>query len=299
LKIKLLIIGGSGLVGSTIIQYSEQNYDLHATFNKNKIEDIKTTKIDLLEDRKKILDLISTLKPNVVIHTAAHPSVDLCENNPKQADILHVDVTKDISEACSTVKSKLIYFSTDAVFEGKINKKYTEDDQPKPINHYGETKLEAEKIILNASSKNVILRTAVIYGWHKKSRFTNWILNSLVENKTVDPFIDQYNTPTFVDDLAKSVLRIIEMNISGLFHASGKSCINRYEFALTLAKVFRYNQSLIKPVTSKEKKQDAPRPVSTCLDSSKLENQIKFQFCDILTGINQLHQSHKNGIPQS
>ena len=204
MKIKLLIIGGSGLVGSTIIQYSKQNYDLHATFNKNKIEDIKTTKIDLLEDRKKILDLISTLKPNVVIHTAAHPSVDLCETNPKQADILHVDVTRDISEACSTVKSKLIYFSTDAVFEGKINKKYTEDDQPKPINHYGETKLEAEKIILNASSKNVILRTAVIYGWHKKSRFTNWILNSLVENKTVDPFIDQYNTPTFVDDLAKS-----------------------------------------------------------------------------------------------
>ena len=299
MKTKLLIIGGSGLVGSTIIQYSKQNYDLHATYNKNKIENVEATNIDLLDDRKKILDLILTLKPTVVIHTAAHPSVDICETSPKQADILHVDVTRDISEACSTTNSKLIYFSTDAVFEGKLNKKYNEDDQPKPINHYGETKLEAEKIILSASSENVVLRTAVIYGWHKKSRFTNWILNYLEENKTVEPFIDQYNTPTFVDDLAKSILRIIEMNISGLFHASGKSCINRYEFALTLAQIFGYDQSLIKPVTSKEKKQDAPRPVSTCLDSNKLENQIKFKFCDILTGINELYQSHKNGIPQS
>ena len=93
----------------------------------------------------------------------------------------------------------------------------------------------------------------------------------------VDPFIDQYNTPTLVDDLVKSLLIIFEKNISGMFHATGNSCISRYEFALVLAKTFGLDTKLIKPVTSKEKKQDAPRPTSTCLNSTKLTD-TNFKF---------------------
>ena len=98
-------------------------------------------------------------------------------------------------------------------------------------------------------------------------------------------FVDQYNTPTLVDDLTKSIILILQKNISGLFHASGSSCINRFEFAVKLAEKFNYDKSLISPVTSKEKKQDAPRPVSTCLNSQKLESLIDFQFSSIDDGI--------------
>ena len=103
---------------------------------------------------------------------------------------------------------------------------------------------------------------------------------TLKENNLVDPFVDQYNTPTLVDDLAKCLLQIFEKNISGLFHATGKSCINRYELALILADIFHLDKKFIKPVTSKEKNQDAPRPTSTCLDSSKLEKLTDFNFSD-------------------
>ena len=74
----------------------------------------------------------------------------------------------------------------------------------------------------------------MIYGWHNRSRFTNWVLDSLKNKKIVNAFTDQFNTPTLVDDLARSVLSIIEKDISGLFHASGKSCLNRFEFAQKL-----------------------------------------------------------------
>ena len=109
----------------------------------------------------------------------------------------------------------------------------------------------------------------------------------------VDPFTDQYNTPTLVDDLVKSLLNIFEKNISGIFHATGKSCLNRYEFALVLAYTFGFATNLIKPATSKEKKQDAPRPISTCLDSTKLEKLIDFNFSDIQSGVSFIFNKSK------
>jgi len=295
LKSKLLIIGGSGLVGSTLLQYASPNYNIHFTYNTNKItfDNINSTQINLLGNQKLITDLIKEVQPNIVVNTAAHSSVDLCETDHSIADKLHVDITQDITQACKDIDSKLVYISTDAVFQGELHKKYTELDQPNPINYYGKTKLQAEQITLNASSKNVVLRTAVIYGWNKKSRFTNWIIQTLKENHVVDPFIDQYNTPTLVDDLAKSLLGIFEKNISGMFHATGKSCLNRYEFALILASTFGLDKKLIKSVTSKEKKQDAPRPTSTCLDSRKLEKLIDFNFSDIQSGVSFIFNKSK------
>ena len=295
MKSKLLIIGGSGLVGSTLLQYASPNYNIHFTYNTNKItfDNINSTQINLLGNQKLITDLIKEVQPNIVVNTAAHSSVDLCETDHSIADKLHVDITQDITQACKDIDSKLVYISTDAVFQGELHKKYTELDQPNPINYYGKTKLQAEQITLNASSKNVVLRTAVIYGWHKKSRFTNWIIQTLKENHVVDPFIDQYNTPTLVDDLAKSLLGIFEKNISGMFHATGKSCLNRYEFALILASTFGLDKKLIKSVTSKEKKQDAPRPTSTCLDSRKLEKLIDFNFSDIQSGVSFIFNKSK------
>jgi len=295
LKSKLLIIGGSGLVGSTLLQYASPNYNIHFTYNTNKItfDNISSTQISLLGNQKIITDLIKEVQPDIVVNTAAHSSVDLCETDHSIADKLHVDITQDITQVCKDIDSKLVYISTDAVFQGELHKKYTELDQPNPINYYGKTKLQAEQITLNASSKNVVLRTAVIYGWHKKSRFTNWIIQTLKENHIVDPFIDQYNTPTLVDDLAKSLLSIFEKNISGMFHATGKSCLNRYEFALVLASTFGLDKKLIKSVTSKEKKQDAPRPTSTCLDSRKLEKLIDFNFSDIQSGVSFIFNKSK------
>lgn len=284
---KVLIIGGSGFVGTNLIKYLPADWIKFCTFNSNPIlsSNLQSFKINLLDNPKEIISLIQNIKPNYIIHTVAFPSVDYCEEKPIIADKLHVDTTKIIANASSEINSKLLFLSTDAVFEGQINKRYLETDIPNPVNHYGLTKLKAEKIILESSDNNVVLRTAVIYGKNSKSRFTNWILSYLKENKQVDPFIDQYNSPTLVDDLSLVIIQILNNDISGLYHATGPTCVNRYDFALMLAKEFGLNSNLIKPVTSSEKKQLAPRPMSTCLDSSKLEQILNFKFRDLHSGI--------------
>lgn len=290
----ILIIGGSGFVGSVFTKYFSQKYSIHVTYNKNKLNfDIPSSKIDLLENKQKIQDLILNLKPDIIFHTVAYPSVDFCEQNHESTDDLHVDSIRKISNVAKTVNSKLIFLSTDAVFNSIDKTKFNENDKTNPINYYGKSKLSAEKIVLNSSEQNVVLRTSVIYGWHKKSRFTNWILETIKNKKVVDPFIDQYNTPTLVDDFVKSILLIITNDVSGLFHATGKTCINRYEFAIKLANSFSYDKNLIKPVTSIEKKQDAPRPISTCLDSSKFEQKINYEFLDIINGISFILKKSK------
>jgi dTDP-4-dehydrorhamnose reductase len=295
MKSKLLVLGGSGLVGSTIVDYAKNDYDTIFSYNSNKINisNTKSFQIDLLNDHTKIETIIENYKPNVIINTIAHSNVDLCEEDHFIADKLHIDITKKIAKICANINSKLIFLSTDAVFEGKLNKQYVENDITNPINYYGKTKLKSEKIVLDASSNNVVLRTAVIYGAHKKSRFTNWILDYLKDGKYVDPFSDQFNTPTLVDDLVKAILRIIENNISGLYHAAGKTCMNRYEFAKLLAKKFSLDETLIHPVTKLEKKQYAPRPISTCLNSAKLENLINFSFSDVSSGIDFMFKKSK------
>ncbi len=284
---KILILGGSGLVGSTLIKYLPSEWIISSTFNSNKIiiSNVESFKVDFLENIEEIIFLIKKIVPDYIVHTVAFPSVDFCEENSTIANNLHVNTTKLIATASSNINSKLVFLSTDAVFKGELNKKYTENDIPNPINHYALTKLQAEKIILDSSKRNVVLRTAVIYGAHPKSRFTNWIISNLRERKTVDPFIDQYNSPTLVDDLVQVIFKILTQDISGLFHATGPDCVNRYNFALMLAKEFGFNSQLIKPVSSLEKKQVAPRPSSTCLNSSKLEQKLNFKFRDLKTGI--------------
>jgi dTDP-4-dehydrorhamnose reductase len=286
---KLLIIGGAGLVGSTIINYNQNDYEIFTTENINSIDNPKvfSLQINLLENKTKILDYIEKIKPEAVIHTVAFPNVDFCESNHELTDLLHVKITEDISKICHKVNSKLIYFSTDAVFNGKKSGKYLESDITDPLSYYGKTKLKAEEIILQ-NTDNLILRTTVIYGWHIRSRFTNWVLNNLKNKKIVTAFIDQYNTPTLVDDLANSIPKILENNVSGLFHATGKSCLNRFEFAQKLAAQFDLDKSLIMPTDSSKISQVAPRPKNGCLNSTNLEIKIDMKFSDIDSGIRHI-----------
>ena len=284
---KILIIGGSGFVSTNLIKYLPENWEIFATYNSNiiKSEKIKSFKINLLETPEKIIPIIQNIKPDYIIDTVAFPSVDFCEENHAIADKLHIHATKIISKISNEINSKLLFLSTDAVFEGQLNKKYIETEITNPVNYYGFTKLKAEKIVLASSKNNVVLRTAVIYGVGIQSRFTNWILSYLRDKKPVDPFVDQFNSPTLVDDLSQAIVKILKNDISGLFHATGPTCINRYDFALMLAKEFNLDSNLVKPVTSSQKKQNAPRPISTCLNSSKLEEEINFTFRDLKTGI--------------
>ena len=204
---------------------------------------------------------------------------------------MHVSVTEKIAQTCDSIGTKLLYFSTDAVFDGKQNEKYVESDSTNPISYYGKTKLAAEKILMDSCKNNVIFRTTVIYGSYSRSRFTNWVFNSLKQNKTIPAFTDQFNTPTLVDDLCKAILNILNFDLSGVYHAAGKTCLSRYDFALKLAKKFNFDEELIIPTLSSTVNQIAPRPKNGCLDSTKLEKILNFEFSSIDSGLDLMKNS--------
>lgn len=289
---KVLIIGENSLIGSTLSNYAKDNFNLYFTYYNTKINNKNSIQIDLVKESQKILDLINQIKPRFVIHTVAYPNVDFCEKNKDDAYFLHVTVTEKIAQTCDLVGAKIIYFSTDAVFDGNEEKKYVESDLTNPLSYYGKTKLAAEKVLMQTSSNNIVFRTTVIYGPYQRSRFTNWVINNLKQNKTVPAFTDQYNTPTLVDDLCKAILHILKIDLSGVFHAVGKTCLSRYEFALKLAKKFEYDENLIIPTLSSKVAQVATRPRNGCLDASKLEKILGFEFCDIEAGLNFMQNSH-------
>ena len=292
MKKKLLLIGGASLVGSTIINEFKNDYDIHLTYNKTPVNsNFSQTKLNLLDDRNQISSVITNLNPDVVVNTVAYPNVDFCETHHDEANLLHVSITDDLVSVCSDISSPLVYFSTDAVFDGTKSIKYTEDDITSPLSYYGKTKRDAEKIILKIN-ENIVLRTTVVYDWHIRSRFTNWVLKNLKQGSKITAFTDQSNTATLAGDISNSLFCLLDQNHSGLFHCAGKTCLSRYDFAIKLADYFGYDKKLIIPTISKNT-QSASRPENGCLDSSKLEELINFQLSDIDQGITSMINSSK------
>ena len=288
---KVLIIGENSLVGSTLSNYAKNTFDVYYTYHNIRINNKNSIQIDIVKETHKILDLIKKIKPDLVIHTVAYANVDFCEKNNHDANFLHVTVTQKIAQTCASIGTKILYFSTDAVFDGKQNEKYVESDISNPLSYYGKTKLAAEKILMDTSKNNIIFRTTVIYGPYSRSRFTSWVLDNLKQDKPVPAFTDQFNTPTLIDDLCKVILDILNLDLSGIYHAAGKTCLSRYDFALKLAKKFDYNEELIIPTLSSTVNQIAPRPKNGCLDSTKLEKILNFEFSSIDSGLDFMKNS--------
>ena len=290
MKKKLLIIGGASLIGSTIINEFKNDYDIHLTYNKTPVNsNFSQTKLNLLDDRNQISSVITNLNPDVVVNTVAYPNVDFCETHHDEANLLHVSITDDLVSVCSDISSPLVYFSTDAVFDGTKSIKYTEDDITSPLSYYGKTKRDAEKIILKIN-ENIVLRTTVVYDWHIRSRFTNWVLKNLKQGRKITAFTDQSNTATLAGDISYSLFCLLDRHHSGLFHCAGKTCLSRYDFAIKLADYFGYDKKLIIPTISKNT-QSALRPENGCLDSSKLEGLTNFCLSDIDQGITSMINS--------
>ena len=116
---KVLIIGENSLVGSTLSNYAKNNFDLYYTYHNITLNNKNSISIDLVKESSKILDLIKTIKPDLVIHTVAFANVDFCEKNNNDAYFLHVTITKKIAQTCASIGTKILYFSTDAVFDGR------------------------------------------------------------------------------------------------------------------------------------------------------------------------------------
>jgi dTDP-4-dehydrorhamnose reductase len=302
---KLLVIGGSGLLGYRIAELAAKKHETFFTYNYRpaRIEGATGLKLDKC-DRAGTLETIEKTEPDIVIDTAAQHNVDYCETHKEEAWKVNVEGTENVVSACKQIGARMIFLSTDYVFAGTEGC-YNEQNQPNPINYYGKTKLEAENLVKKAGIPFTIARTSVIYGWNsnelaglksssgKSMNFVIWALGKLRAGEEIKAVTDQYSSPTLADNLAEILLTMASSDKDGVYHTAGRSCLHRYDFTLKIAKIFGFNSALIKPVTSDAFTQVAQRPMRCCLDVSRTEQTFNVKFLDVESGLSVMKAQAK------
>jgi len=293
---KILVLGGSGVLGSFIVEhYSSKKDIVFYTFFKNDLKSDNGKFLDITQ-KHQVMEIIDEIKPDIVFHTVAMTNVDLCEKDKKLATKINVIGTDNIVKACKKIQCKIIYFSTAAVFDG-LQKEYFENDKPSPTSVYGQTKLEGEKIVIDSDLEYLILRTDQPYGWSKNWQHSNSVLrvvDFLTENKQFHEIIDWYNTPTYIPDLIKVLDNLITFEKTGIYHVVGNDFVNRFEWSIKVAKEFNLNEKLLAPIKSSELNLSVKRN-NIKLNNDKSYNDTKIKMNGIETGLKKM-LSDKNNI---
>lgn len=232
-----------------------------------------------ITNKEAVMNTIKSVKPDVVVHCAAWTAVDLAEDEDKQEKVkaINVDGTQNIANACKEIDAKMVYISTDYVFDGQGTKPWNPDCKDyKPLNVYGETKLGGELAVSNTLSKYFIVRIAWVFG-KNGNNFIKTMLNVGKKFDTLKVVNDQIGTPTYTYDLARLLVDMIETDKYGYYHATNEGgYISWYDFACEIFKQAGYTNTVI-PVTTREYGlSKAARPFNSRLDKSKLvENGFK------------------------
>jgi len=277
---KILVTGGNGLLGSKIVKLAQTKYECVPTHRTRALHP-NSLKLDIASIEE-VFRVFKMVKPNVIMHVAAETNVDKCETERNWAWKANVEGTANVAEACAKMNVKLVYVSTDYVFDGKKGL-YTEQDRPNPVNYYGLTKLKGEEFVKERCKNHLIARTSVLFGWHPwKKNFATWAIEALRCENRIDVVDDHFNSPTLADNLAEALLEMVEKDLSGTYHTAGSERISRYEFVLKMAKVFDLDIDFVKSTKMRELKAwvaKRPRDSSLCIDEAR--KQLKTKFFDV------------------
>ncbi len=217
----------------------------------------------------KIRDKIALTRPNVVIHTAGYTDVDGCERDPETAFTVNAQGTRRVAEGAAKANARLIYISTDYVFDGKKTEPYTEHDPVNPLNVYGRSKLIGEQEALKACPSVLIVRTSWLYGAHGKN-FVKTILQLAATRPEIRVVDDQRGSPTYARDLASVISELIRRGIIGVVHAGGEGECSWYEFAVAIVQEAGCDCRLI-PISTAESGRLAIRPPYSVLSTALLQ----------------------------
>ena len=280
---RLFITGGSGLLGSRFSKFTDE-YEVTTTYNKNPMDN--SVKLDIT-DEKDVINKIESLSPDLVVHPAALTNVDYCEDHKEEAYKINAQGTLNMVKACEKIDSKLIYVSTDFVFDGKEGS-YKETDKTNPISYYGLSKLKGEEFVQESDIKSAIARVSVLYGWHENFNYVMWVIDELKKGNNINIVTDEYNSPTYAENAAEAILKIFSKNKEGIYHIAGDERINRFDFAKNIARVFELDETLINPIKSEDLIRKARRPLDSSLSVEKAKNDLNFKFFKTTEGLKEM-----------
>ncbi len=306
---KVIGTGLTGLIGTRFAELLGDSYELEFINQENGVN---------ILDREAILNFISVSKAPLVLHMAAKTNVDVCEQdmyrdkeilslkNEKEMERAFIEEktayginafgTQNVVEACKKTNKKIVYISTDFVFDG-TKKHYSEDDKPNPINWYAKTKYEGEKIVQNSGLEYMIVRLAYPYrALFERNDFVRAIADKLSKGFKLNMVTDHIMVPTFIDDFVNALDILIQKGEKGIFHVVGSQALTPYDAAIKIAEEFDLEKELISKTTRKEYfAGKAPRPFCLNLKNAKIGNLgIEMSTFDqgLREVVNQIERMH-------
>lgn len=271
----ILLLGKSGMMGGDLLVCLENSGFSITRIGHNELN---------FEFPLKIPSTIAKLGPDAVVNCAAYTAVDLAEKEPSKAFTINRDAPKALAIVCHDLKIPLVHISTDYVFNGKLERPYTEEDPPSPISTYGKSKWEGERAIRDILENHIIVRTSWLYSKRGKN-FVKTILQLAHQKSELRIVNDQFGSPTWTKDLAEAVatiLRQISLDskkvIWGTYHYCGKGETTWHGFAQAIVEeASRYETlrtSRIVPISTREYPTPAERPKYSTLDCRKIEENF-------------------------
>jgi dTDP-4-dehydrorhamnose reductase len=284
---KVLVIGGTGLVGNALLRawtargadVTAATYHCHASGGFLQLD---------MQDQARVRELLERHRPAVVAVPAANPFVDYCEQHPAETRKVNVDGTLNVARACRDLGARMIFYSSDYVFDGAKGV-YTEEDETCPINEYGRQKAETERGVLAADPRNVVIRTSGAYGWQwEPKNFVLQIRAKLSAGQAMTVADDIRYNPTYVENLAEITAELVETGAGGIFHVVGADEIVRYEFAARVAKAFDLDASLLKPAPMSTLGSPTPRPKESSLRTDKIRAAVAVHPLGVDKGLRRM-----------
>jgi len=269
---KLLITGSSGMLGGNIVFELRDKYNIIGVY-RNLSNPLlkKQVKLDLTKHND-VFSAINDINPDFVIHCAALTDIDKCEDDYSLARQANAITAKNLVSSLSP-RTKLIYISTDSVFDGKQGN-YNENDLPSPVNNYAKTKLEGEQFVEQHANNYVIIRTN-IFGWNRvkeRTSFAEWIYDNLRQGNQIEMFTDVLFSPISVNTLSLLIDKLLHINFVGRLNIGSNNSTSKYDFGVHLAKLFNFDSSLITPISVNKFPFKAKRPKNTSLNVSKAKD---------------------------
>jgi dTDP-4-dehydrorhamnose reductase len=259
---RLLITGAGGQLGIDLVRCCETAGD-----------DVVATNHDDLDiaDRDAVHGAVSSLRPDVVVNCAAWTAVDACESDPERALSQNGLAVRWLAESCDRAGARLVQIGTDYVFDGSLDRPYTEWDEPAPQSVYGTTKLIGEREALALGPSAAVVRTSWVCG-QNGSNMVKTIMRMANDHRELAFVCDQTGHPTFTADLAPMVRRIAVDRRSGIHHVTNQTPTSWYGFARDVVAAMGKDPDIVRPITTSELQpaRPAPRPANSVLDNAVL-----------------------------
>jgi dTDP-4-dehydrorhamnose reductase len=286
---RLLVTGYGGFVTGSVVAQAGTDWDVIALSRSNVTggrEDITAIAFDL-RDADRLRRVFEETRPAAVIHAAAMADIDFCQTHQDEAEAVNVTVTQHLAELCRQHGARLVFCSTDSVFDGQRGR-YVEEDVPRPLNYYAETKVRAERSVQDRLDDVVVARLALVMGLPLIGAGNSFLARMIASFQRETPVSvpeNELRTPVDVVTLGRALLELADNAFTGILHLAGNTRLNRYDMAVHIAARLGFPRALVKPTNSNAMSGRAPRPDDVSLDNSRARQVLTTPMLGLAEGL--------------